>query len=454
LAAEAAALEDGDEDSDAEDIKGEKQDAIDKTVRDPVAATQPQHLIDETVDEVTMPSIEVSAPVPPQPQDSAALTPAPAAMAAAAAGGAAPDGTGLQDAAANREAMLKEHKDRLARLTASAHGQGVEGGHGKEGRRLEELVADDRFIDNLADKIAVRMGASSVGPGSGMGSTMGATGMGQTGMSGTGLRFTGRPGDPTLVRPDPPSFTEPVDEHSRSELPKALRGGKPNENESRFAKEQMREPTTVTDVNKFTQEKMRGDCYVRLLINPEPNAARKDGIPYKATTLDPDATLVTSVGRPNLRIPPVKVKNEAGEDVEEDQFEDFEKSDAVVFSFVRHNRYDAVEALIQQDTQVLLAHDDNGNNLLHVACQNNNRRIAKLLLKSGIGVNDQNAVGNTPLHYCYQYTFMPLADYLVAHGANEQLPNGAGLIPEQVIGMQDSVGQAQRHVQVDRGAGA
>ncbi len=34
--------------------------------------------------------------------------------------------------------------------------------------------------------------------------------------------------------------------------------------------------------------------------------------------------------------------------------------------------------------------DEFGNSLLHVACQNNNRRIAKLLLKCGANVDCQN----------------------------------------------------------------
>merc|ERR1712204_90052 len=77
----------------------------------------------------------------------------------------------------------------------------------------------------------------------------------------------------------------------------------------------------------------------------------------------------------------------------------------------------AVEALIAQETAALKATDERGNNLLHIACQNNNRHIAKLLIGNGISVNAQNTAGNTPLHYCSQYGFMQLADYLLAHGA-------------------------------------
>ena len=52
-----------------------------------------------------------------------------------------------------------------------------------------------------------------------------------------------------------------------------------------------------------------------------------------------------------------------------------------------------------QDAAAPCPEDENGNSLLHIACQNNNRHIAKLLLKNGIGVNEINHKGNTPLHY-------------------------------------------------------
>merc|ERR1719436_2247219 len=143
-----------------------------------------------------------------------------------------------------------------------------------------------------------------------------------------------------------------------------------------------------------------------------------------------------------------------GDLIEDDEYADFERNDVVVFSFVRHNRYEAVEALITQEVDTLKATDERGNTLLHIACQNNNRRIVKLLIKNGISVNEQNAKGNTPLHYCSQYGFMQLADYLLAHGADDGIPNHLGLMPPQGIGRtEDPVEQAQRQVQADRSNG-
>merc|ERR1712118_206211 len=98
---------------------------------------------------------------------------------------------------------------------------------------------------------------------------------------------------------------------------------------------------------------------------------------------------------------------------EEDEFEEMDRSFTVLFSFVRHNRYEAVESMLAQDSELLQVKDDAGNGLLHIAAQNNHRRIAKLLLKLRSDVDGKNSRGNTPLHYCYAYGYSQLAEFLV-----------------------------------------
>lgn len=249
-------------------------------------------------------------------------------------------------------------------------------------------------------------------------------------------------GQPTsqVMVPDLPSFAEPADEQARAELPKALQGSmmpgakKPEEQQG----------ATLSDSNLCTQEKMRGECYVRLLTKPEEHAARKIPQPFRPETWAPDAELISKRSRPHLRMPPKPpVVSEEGEILEEDEYQDFERSNEIVFSFVRHNRYDAVEALIQQDQDVIYSKDDNENTLLHSSCQNNNRRLAKLLLKNHIAINAQNARGNTALHYCYQYGFSDLAEYLLAHGADDSILNQDGFVPAQGTGRTEKLSSAQ-----------
>jgi hypothetical protein len=214
----------------------------------------------------------------------------------------------------------------------------------------------------------------------------------------------------------------------------------------------VKEHATNSNVQHFTQEKMRGDCYVRLLVAPEAHAARKDAVPYAGSTVEPDMTLVTGgAGRVNTMMPKAPPQlNEDGDMEEDDEYADFERNDSVIFSFVRHNRFEAVEALLAQENDVLLAKDENGNSLLHVACQNNNRRIAKLLLKSGISVNEQNTRGNTALHYCSEYGFMQLANFLLSQGADDTIPNEAGVLPPHGFGgASDDITGAQKSLQAD-----
>merc|ERR1712188_46678 len=77
------------------------------------------------------------------------------------------------------------------------------------------------------------------------------------------------------------------------------------------------------------------------------------------------------------------------------------------------------------------ATDVQGNTLLHVACQNGNKKAAKFLLKNNCEINAQNHSMQTPLHYCYGYRYTELAHYLESKGANTSLLNVHGFTPTQ-----------------------
>ncbi len=100
-----------------------------------------------------------------------------------------------------------------------------------------------------------------------------------------------------------------------------------------------------------------------------------------------------------------------------------------VMSACRHGKYGELEeALTGPDwTLPIDAKDAAGNTLLQVACQNGNKRIAKLALRRGADINAQNLNGQTVLHYCFAYGFEDLADYLLKKGANDALLNADGL---------------------------
>ncbi|GMF23516.1 unnamed protein product [Phytophthora lilii] len=100
-----------------------------------------------------------------------------------------------------------------------------------------------------------------------------------------------------------------------------------------------------------------------------------------------------------------------------------------IFSLCRHEKYEEVELLLNSpDWSIGIdAKDATGNTLLSVACQNNNKRIAKLCLRRGADINTQNLNGQSLLHYCHEYGFHDLMEYLMEKGARDDLLNADGL---------------------------
>jgi ankyrin repeat protein len=89
--------------------------------------------------------------------------------------------------------------------------------------------------------------------------------------------------------------------------------------------------------------------------------------------------------------------------------------------------------------------DENGNNLLSIACQNGNKKVVKFILRqqqqqqAAINGNDSrillvnymngsNLNGNTALHFSFKYGFGDtLGEYLISKGADRSIRNKDGL---------------------------
>eukprot|EP00397_Hematodinium_sp_SG-2012_P034576 GEMP01037095.1.p1 GENE.GEMP01037095.1~~GEMP01037095.1.p1 ORF type:complete len:175 (+),score=39.36 GEMP01037095.1:22-546(+) len=101
-----------------------------------------------------------------------------------------------------------------------------------------------------------------------------------------------------------------------------------------------------------------------------------------------------------------------------------------VFSMARHGHHKEVEKWLQAgfDPQGI---DQFGNSLFHVACQNGNKRIAKLAAKFGADMDAQNIKGNTGLHFLYAYGYPELAEYFIEKGASEDIHNICGLLCQE-----------------------
>lgn len=101
-------------------------------------------------------------------------------------------------------------------------------------------------------------------------------------------------------------------------------------------------------------------------------------------------------------------------------------------TYIRHNKYDElVAALDNPDERVLIDRvNDQGNTLLMVAAQNNNKRIVKALLRRGADANIRNTNGDTALHHCFGLSYTDLGQYLISKGgADDSVRNGRGLTP-------------------------
>ena len=97
-----------------------------------------------------------------------------------------------------------------------------------------------------------------------------------------------------------------------------------------------------------------------------------------------------------------------------------------IFSYARHNKYAELETLfiegLNPDSK-----DQNGNTILIIAAQNDNKRIVKLALRYGAQINMQNSMGNTALHFSSEYKYINVSNYLIQKGADPNLINLRGI---------------------------
>eukprot|EP00294_Goniomonas_avonlea_P012050 CAMPEP_0114543756 /NCGR_PEP_ID=MMETSP0114-20121206/2524_1 /TAXON_ID=31324 /ORGANISM="Goniomonas sp, Strain m" /LENGTH=199 /DNA_ID=CAMNT_0001728113 /DNA_START=82 /DNA_END=678 /DNA_ORIENTATION=+ len=84
-----------------------------------------------------------------------------------------------------------------------------------------------------------------------------------------------------------------------------------------------------------------------------------------------------------------------------------------IFSKARHNHYKEVALMFDQGAPID-GRDQFGNTVLHLACQNGHKRLAKACLRREADTNAPNYKGNTPLHFCFAFGYTELGEYLIA----------------------------------------
>ncbi len=101
-----------------------------------------------------------------------------------------------------------------------------------------------------------------------------------------------------------------------------------------------------------------------------------------------------------------------------------------VFSYARHGKFEDVEEMLAHGL-VPDSRDPNGNTILIIAAQNNYKGIVKLALMHGADINAANHTGNTALHYCSEYGYLELGNYLLTKCASPRALNMYGLMAFQ-----------------------
>jgi hypothetical protein len=129
---------------------------------------------------------------------------------------------------------------------------------------------------------------------------------------------------------------------------------------------------------------------------------------------------------------------------------------ADLFRSTRHGHYKEVERIMQLSVDVDVC-DQHGNTFLLNACQNGNKRIAKISLRMGGDIDAVNNRGNTALHYCFAFGYFELGSYLISKGARVDVLNDDGLVCSQGLNSDKPLadGAAQQAVAaIDQGLAA
>ena len=145
------------------------------------------------------------------------------------------------------------------------------------------------------------------------------------------------------------------------------------------------------------------------LRNIDPRKPRSSGEEWKETGYDPWSDGKESTSRQLIRSLSQEMKKWPARDdkVVEPAVSNTARDFAALCSFVRHGKYRELEDMINNPDWTLPIDycGDAGNTLLMIACQNGNRRIAKLCLRRGSEINKKNLNGNSCLHFAFGYGF-------------------------------------------------
>jgi hypothetical protein len=89
---------------------------------------------------------------------------------------------------------------------------------------------------------------------------------------------------------------------------------------------------------------------------------------------------------------------------------------------VRNSRFEEFDDIMASGKVGIDFPDSWGNTALIVACQSGSKKMVKAVLRCGANINAQNYKGNTALHYCFSFKYIPCT-----HRAHELSSKCVGL---------------------------
>jgi ankyrin repeat protein len=93
-----------------------------------------------------------------------------------------------------------------------------------------------------------------------------------------------------------------------------------------------------------------------------------------------------------------------------------------MFEEAESGGYKRVQDLLDSGCVQVDCVDEELNTPLSIACANDRKKVAKVLMRAGANINHQNAEGRTPLHMCAENGGEELGQYLVSKGAGKLYP--------------------------------
>jgi len=103
-----------------------------------------------------------------------------------------------------------------------------------------------------------------------------------------------------------------------------------------------------------------------------------------------------------------------------------------IFSLARFGKFQQLKKIFDMGVDPN-SRDKFGNTILIVGAQNGNKSIVKLALRYGGHINLTNCQGNTAVHFCVEFGYKDLSEYLVSKGANLDIANIKGFKPQEGI---------------------